>query len=281
MSPNVGTVRNVAVSSKLTDDRTTRYSAHEDAGGSFKTESRVPEDKMLGEKGVVKTENPSETLDLKRTKVDNSRSEDKRDKSDKSGKREVRKGSGTNDNGIDITSSKDRKTEKEGNRRNHEEGHVRKEKVDDLDGSKDRVKEKSRKSGEKAKESDSRKRPSPSNVKEERKETERYSRAGVATDNGRKRERTKDEKREKSRHKEERVSSRHKRHRSSSIDSRGKESKDNSVSRANDSSDESLDDSRRFLYIFLFFIFCYSVQYIDPHVIAHLFSCGLQEGACK
>ncbi|XP_009588503.1 uncharacterized protein [Nicotiana tomentosiformis] len=244
MSPNVGTVRNVAVSSKLTDDRTTRYSAHEDAGGSFKTESRVPEDKMLGEKDV-KTENPSETLDLKRTKVDNYRSEDKRDKSDKSGKREVRKGSGTNDNGIDITSSKDRKTEKEGNRRNHEEGHVRKEKVDDLDGSKDRVKEKSRKSGEKAKESDSRKRPSPSNVKEERKETERYSRAGVATDNGRKRERTKDEKREKSRHKEERVSSRHKRHRSSSIDSRGKESKDNSVSHANDSSDESLDDSRR------------------------------------
>ncbi|KAK4358272.1 hypothetical protein RND71_023882 [Anisodus tanguticus] len=234
MSPNVGT-----------DDRSTRYSAHEGAGGSSRTESRVPEDKKPGAKDVMKTEKPSQTLDFKKTKIDNSRSEDRRDKSEKSGKREVRKGSGTNDNGIDITISKDRKTEKEeGNGVNHEERHARREKVDDLDGSKDIVKEKSRKSGEKAKESDSRKRPSPSNVKEEGKETERDSRAGVITDNGRKRERAKDEKREKSRRKDERGSSRRKRHRSSSIDSRGRESKDNS-SRANDPSDESSDDSRR------------------------------------
>ncbi|KAJ8569751.1 hypothetical protein K7X08_006328 [Anisodus acutangulus] len=234
MSPNVGT-----------DDRSTRCSAHEDAGGSSRTDSRVPEDKMPGAKDVMKTENPSQTLDFKKTKIDNSRSDDRRDKLDKSSKREVRKGSGTNDNGMDITSSKDRKTEKEeGNRVNHEERHARREKVNDLDGSKDIVKGKSRKSGEKAKKSDSRKRPSPSNVKEERKETERDSRAGVITDNGRKRERTEDEKREKSRHKDERGSSRRKRHCSSSIDSRGRESKDNS-SRANDPSDESSDDSRR------------------------------------
>ncbi|TMX02176.1 hypothetical protein EJD97_022480 [Solanum chilense] len=233
MSPNVGT-----------DDRSTRYSAHEDAGGSFKTESRVPEDKMPGGKDAVKTEKTSQTPDCKKTKIDQSRSEDKRDKPDKSGKHEVRKGSGTNDNGM-FTSSKDRKTEiDEGNHGNHEERLARKEKVGDLDGSKDIVKEKSRKSGEKAKESDSRKRPSPSNVKEERKEKGRDSRAGVAIDNGRKRERTKDEKREKSRRKDERGSSRRKRHRSSSNDSRGRESKDKST-RANDPSDESSDDSRR------------------------------------
>ncbi|MCD7465360.1 hypothetical protein HAX54_001167 [Datura stramonium] len=234
MSPNAGT-----------DDRSTRYSTHEDAGGSSKTESRVPEDKMPGGKDVAKTEKPSQTLDFKKTKIDDSRSEDRRDKPDKSGKHEVRKGSGTNDNGMYVTSSKDRKIEiEEGNHGNHEERHARKEKVDDLDGSKDIVKEKSRKSGEKAKESDSRRRPSPSNIKAERKETGRDSRAGVITDNGRKRERTKDEKREKSRHKDERGSSRRKRHRSSSNDSRGRESKDNSK-RANDPSDESSDDSRR------------------------------------
>uniref|UniRef100_A0A3Q7GF67 Nucleotide-diphospho-sugar transferase domain-containing protein n=1 Tax=Solanum lycopersicum TaxID=4081 RepID=A0A3Q7GF67_SOLLC len=203
MSPNVGT-----------DDRSTRYSAHEDAGGSFKTESRVPEDKMPGGKDAVKTEKTSQTPDCKKTKIDHSRSEDKRDKPDKSGKREVRKGSGTNDNGM-LTSSKDRKTEiDEGNHGNHEERLARKEKVGDLDGSKDIVKEKSR------------------------------NRAGVAIDNGRKRERTKDEKREKSRRKDERGSSRRKRHRSSSNDSRGRESKDKST-RANDPSDESSDDSRR------------------------------------
>ncbi|KAL3337275.1 hypothetical protein AABB24_029767 [Solanum stoloniferum] len=232
MSPNVGT-----------DDRSTRYSAHEDTGASFKTESRVPDDKMPGGKDAVKTEKPSQTLDCKKTKIDNARSEDRRDKPDKSGKREVRKGSGTNDNGM-YSSSKDRKTEiDEGNHENHEERLARKEKVGDLGGSKDIVKEKSRKSGEKAKESDSRKRPSPSYVKEERKEKERDSRAGVVIDNGRKRERTKDEKREKSRRKDERGSSRRKRHRSSSNDSRGRESKDKS--RANDPSDESSDDSRR------------------------------------
>ncbi|XP_060214012.1 uncharacterized protein LOC132641136 isoform X2 [Lycium barbarum] len=237
MSPDVGT-----------DDRSTRYSEREDDGddgGFSKTESNVPEDKMPGAKDVVKTEKSSQTLDSKKTKIDNSRSEDRRDKSDKSGKHEVRKGSGTNDNGMHITSSKDRRTEiEEGNRGNHEETHAKKGKVDDLDGSKDIVKEKSRKSGEKAKESDSRKRLSPSNVKEERKETERDIRTGVITDNGRKRERTRDEKREKSRRKDERGSSRRKRHRSSSIDSRGRDSKDNS-SRANNPSDESSDDSRR------------------------------------
>lgn len=243
MSPNVGT-----------DDRSTRYSAHEDAGGSSKTESGVREDTMPGGKDVVKAEKPSQTLDSKKTKTDNSRSEDRRDKTDKSGKREVRKCSDRKDNGM-YTSSKDRKTEiEEGNRGNHEERLVRKEKVGALDGSKDSVKEKSRKSGEKAKESDSRKRRSPSYVKEERKETERDSRTGGITDNGRKRERTKDEKREKSRRKDERGSSRRKRHRSSSNDSRGRESKDYST-RANDPSDESSDDSRRFIFN-SFYLWC-------------------------
>ncbi|CAN4124108.1 unnamed protein product [Withania somnifera] len=234
LSPNVGA-----------DDWSTRYSSHEDAGGSSKTESRVPEDKLPGVKDVVKTEKASQTVDFKKTKIDNSRSEDRRDKLDKSSKREVRKGSSTNDNGMYITSSKDKKSEiEEVNCGNHEEIHARKGKVDDPDGSKDIVKEKSLKSGERAKESDLRKRPLPSNDKEEIKETERDRRAGVITDNGRKRERTKDEKREKSTRKDERGSSRCRRHRSSSNDSRGRESKDHSI-RANDPSDESSDGSRR------------------------------------
>ncbi|CAN4123316.1 unnamed protein product [Withania somnifera] len=234
LSPNVGT-----------DDRSTRYSAHEDAGGSSKTESRVSEDKLPGVKDVVKTEKPSQTLDFKKTMIGNSRSKDSRDKPDKSSKSEARKGLDTNDNGMYITSSKGKKPEiEEVNRGNHEEIHTRKEKVDDLDGSKDILKDKSHKSGERAKESNSRKRPSPSNVKEERKEIEKGRRAGVITDNGRKRERAKDEKREKSRRKYERGSSRRRRHRSSSNDSRGRESKDRST-RTNDPSDESSDDSRR------------------------------------
>ncbi|KAA8529630.1 hypothetical protein F0562_034270 [Nyssa sinensis] len=108
------------------------------------------------------------------------------------------------------------------------------------------MKEPGIKSGEKAKESDSRKKSTHPDGKEDRKETERDRRASAKEYSNRKRERGKDEKGERSRHKHSSESSRHKRHRSSSVGSRGRNSKDNSVvSHANDSSDEASDDSRR------------------------------------
>ncbi|KAL2547038.1 cyclin-related [Forsythia ovata] len=128
--------------------------------------------------------------------------------------------------------------------RRHEERHARNERTDDRNGSKDKVKGIGR-SGEKVKDSESRKRCSPSDVKEGRQQTDREKRSSGKEGNERK-ERTKDELRERSRHKNGSDSSRHKRRRSSSVDGRGRESKDNSVvSHANNSSDESLGDSKR------------------------------------
>ncbi|KAF2301673.1 hypothetical protein GH714_028608 [Hevea brasiliensis] len=118
--------------------------------------------------------------------------------------------------------------------------HLRKEKTDNQNGSKERMKERGDRTGENAKESESRKRSSHLDVKEDRKEAEKLQRSSAKEDN-RKRGRVKDKE-------EDRASinasdsSRHKRRRSSSTSSRGRNSKDN------DSSAEVSDDSKRKLH---------------------------------
>lgn len=130
--------------------------------------------------------------------------------------------------------------------RKHDERNLRKEKTDDQNGSQDRTKRQSSKSGEKVKESDSRKRSSHPDEKEDRKETEKSKRANVKAESNQKREQLNDEKEDRSRQKLASDLGRHKRRRSSSISSRGRSSKDNSVvSHTNASGDEASDDSKR------------------------------------
>lgn len=102
------------------------------------------------------------------------------------------------------------------------------------------------KTDEKAKINESRKRHSPSSDKEGATETHKDKSSGKR-DNGEKRkERTGDERKERSRHRSDVESSRHKRRRSSSVGARDRESKDTTaVTRPYDSSDESSDDSKR------------------------------------
>ncbi|KAF2301694.1 hypothetical protein GH714_028695 [Hevea brasiliensis] len=107
----------------------------------------------------------------------------------------------------------------DGNRRRQDEMHLRKEKTDNQNGSKERMKERGDRTGENAKESESRKRSSHLDVKEDRKEAEKLQRSSAKEDN-RKRGRVKDKEEDRARHKRASDSSRHKRRRSSSTSSR-------------------------------------------------------------
>ncbi|XP_057774493.1 uncharacterized protein LOC130993580 isoform X2 [Salvia miltiorrhiza] len=146
----------------------------------------------------------------------------------------------------DSESSKGRQEKKgEEEHRRHEERRARTDRNDYHDNFKDKAKEKG-KTDEKAKNNESRMRPSPSDDKEGTTETYKDKRNSKKDNDERRKERTGDERKERSRHKSGAESSRHKRRRSSSVSARDRGTKDNSVvSRANESSDESSDDSKR------------------------------------
>ncbi|KAL7196923.1 hypothetical protein ACSBR1_036856 [Camellia fascicularis] len=263
MVSNGATIRHGSVVNDLSDNRTgrgssdgnvrSRYSSKMVSGATegednFDGEKRLENadasrpNRSVGEK-VMKTELP---LVAKKSATDDSQGRETRNKQDKNDKLETKRSSAGKDIVKEADSSKDRTDEREDeNRRRQDERHAKKERTDDRNGSKEKMKEQGGKSREKAKESDSRKRSIHPDVKEDRKEKERDRRATAEEDSNRRRERTKDEKGERSRHKLAGESSRHKRRRSSSVGSRGRSSKDNSVvSHANDSSDESSDDSK-------------------------------------
>lgn len=148
--------------------------------------------------------------------------------------------------GIDFAKEVDSGKIRAGDNRGRPDGrHVKKEKTDDWNGSRERKNEQGAKPREKAKESDSRKKSSHFDVKEDRKDMERSKRPSARDDNDRKRERSKDEREDRSRHKPASDSSRNKRRHSPSPSSRGRNGKDSSASHANDSSDEGSEDSRR------------------------------------
>ncbi|PIA26362.1 hypothetical protein AQUCO_09400013v1 [Aquilegia coerulea] len=124
-----------------------------------------------------------------------------------------------------------------------DERYVRKEKTNDRNGLKEKVKDRDTKSGDKAKESDSRKR---SYSRDDKIETEKVKKDSGKDDSGRKRAREKDEKEERLRHHGARDYSSHKRRHSPSLGSRVRNSKDNSIgSHGNESSDEASEDSRQ------------------------------------
>ncbi|XVE92351.1 hypothetical protein REPUB_Repub01dG0089500 [Reevesia pubescens] len=195
----------------------------------------------LGERLIKKSDSelPDKDIGKKSTKSE-SQGRETRVKSYKNDRHESRKSSFGNDpgSGREFEGSRSREDEKGDENRLREDGRLRKQKKEDQNCSKERVKEP--KTGEKAKESDSRKRSK--DAKDDKKDTEGSHRAS-AKENDRKRERKKEE--DRSRHKRGSDSSRHKRRRSSSISRRGRNSKDSSGGHANDSSDDASDGSKR------------------------------------
>lgn len=147
----------------------------------------------------------------------------------------------------EVKSSKTKTDEKgNDNNRRKDERHQKKEQTDYSSEAKERVKEHNLRHGEKAKESESRKRSSHVDVKDDRREAEKHRRGSTAEDTSRKKEHTKDKGEHKSRQKDASDPDRHKRRRSPSVSSRGRASKDHLVSHADDSSGEGSDGSKRF-----------------------------------
>ncbi|XP_059446879.1 uncharacterized protein LOC132178460 [Corylus avellana] len=195
--------------------------------------------------GIMESELPGEYATVKKTSSNDPHHSETRMKLDKNDRHESKKSSGKDfvregdSNKIRADENGDEK------RRRRDERHPRKEKGDDWNGSKERMKEQNFEPRVKEKQSESRRSSDHLDVKEDRKETERFHRARAKEDTSRKREHRKDEEEDTSRHKIASESSRHKKRRSSSISSKGRNSKDTSVSHANDSSDEASDDSKR------------------------------------
>ncbi|KAI5572835.1 hypothetical protein BDE02_10G039600 [Populus trichocarpa] len=181
----------------------------------------------IGEHAKMKSEPLGESLSVEKSVVDYSHTRGTRVRSDQDSRHETRSsGSRADEKGDDGHRRQDGK-------------HPSKEKTDDLNGSKERKKERNDKTGASAKEPESRRKSSHPEVKEDRKEEEKPHRSSAKENAIRKRDRTKEKEEDKARHKPTSDSIKHKRTRSSSISSRGRNSKDN------DSSDEASDDSKR------------------------------------
>lgn len=194
----------------------------------------------------METELPGESVTVKKTSPNDTQHGEITTMLDKNYRQESKKSSGK-DFIKEGEGNKTRADEKgDEKRRRQDERHPRKEKADDRNGSKERMKERSIKLTEIAKQSELRKRSDRLDVKEDRKAAERSRRGSSKEDTSRKREHKRDEDEDRSRHKIESESSRHKRRRSSSISSKGRNSKDTLESHANDSSDEASDESKRF-----------------------------------
>lgn len=226
-------------------------------------------DETLGEKTGMKTKSelPGTNVGVKISTNDSLLNLETRMKSVKNDQHESKKSSLGKDSGkeIEVGSGVDNKGDED--HRRLDERHSRKEKADDQNGSRDKTRGGGAKSEEKPKEFKSRKRYAD-DVKEDRKDAERHQRGSIKEGIDKKRERSKEE--DTSRHKLTSDPDRHKKRRSSSISSKGRNSKENSVSHLNDSSDQSSDDSKRFLssmFSSLLFppccedlIFCYALQ---------------------
>ncbi|KAM5567954.1 transcription elongation regulator 1 [Rosa sericea] len=198
-------------------------------------------DKYLQDGITAEPELSTENVNVKKTAKNDPQSRESRMKPDKHDRHGSKRSSFKENEEVD--SGKIRTDEKgDENRRRQDERPLRKGRTDDRNGSKEKIKDQNVKPGDKAKESDSRKRSSHADVEEDKRETDRL-RSSSKEDVSRKRERTKNKEDDRSRRKHSTDSSRHKRRRSSSIDS-----KDNSVNHANHSSDDSSEDSKRKLH---------------------------------
>lgn len=196
--------------------------------------------------GIVKSDLPEDDVNWTKVSKDDNHGKEMRKKPDKNDQHEAKDSSSGKKSHKDVESGKIRTDEKGDDTCRRQDGrHPRKEKTDERNGSRERIKEPSGKAGVKPKESESKKRSSNLDVKEDRKEMDRHHKASAKEEINRKREHSKDKEEDRSRHKLASDSSRHKRRRSSSSSSRGRNSKDNLVNHAIDSSDEASDDSKR------------------------------------
>ncbi|CAA3020303.1 transcription elongation regulator 1 isoform X2 [Olea europaea var. sylvestris] len=248
-----------AASTELNGDRAARELVCSDNQRKSKTGSGVAENEMqhvydtlksketVIEESVETVERRDRNSKAKKSTRDDLPSQHTRHRSDKNDRSNNKNNHTGKYYDREVESFKERVDKKrDEDHRRHGERHTRNERTDDCNVSEDKVKGLGR-SGEKVRDSESRKRRLPPEVKEGRQQTDR-DKSSSKEDNER-RHRTNDELRERSRHKNGSDSSRYKRRRSSSVDGRVRESKDKSVvSHANNSSDESTDDSKRKLH---------------------------------
>lgn len=199
----------------------------------------------LNEKSLERNEIPDGNFEAKRWQNNDSRIQNTLNGSDKNDELDNKKTLMKKEH-KDSESMKGRLDKRDEEHRRHEERRARTDRNDYHDSSKDKAKEKG-KTDEKAKNTESRKRPSPSDDKNGTTETHKDRRTSSKKDNDeKKKERTGDERKGRSRHKSGVESSRRKRRRSSSVGAKDRENKDvSAVIHANDSSDESSDDSKR------------------------------------
>ncbi|KAJ0038551.1 hypothetical protein Pint_22900 [Pistacia integerrima] len=193
-----------------------------------------------GEKIGMKTK--SELPGVERSANDNSQSTENRLRSVKNDRHESKKSS-RKDCGKEIEIGGGAGEKGAENRRREDERHLRKEKADDRNGSRDKRKDYDVRPEEKSKESKSRKRSTHVDVKEDRRHTEKHHRSSSKKVIDKEHKQSKEE--DSSRHKFTSDSSKHKGRRSSSVSSKGRNSKDNAVGQANESSDDTSDDSKR------------------------------------
>lgn len=190
----------------------------------------------------------------------------------------------------DVQNSKTKGDEKSNeNHRRKDERHQKKEKADDSNETKERAKDHNVRHGEKAKESESRKRSSHVDVKGENKEPEKARRGSTVEDTNRRKEHTRDKGEHKSRHKDASKSDRHRRKRSSSVSSRGRSGRDHAVNHNSESSEGS-DGSKRFrthVHLTFFIWLSYTVHHnifftagscTQENVTYHHLQSGLEEG---
>ncbi|KAK8470815.1 hypothetical protein PHAVU_003G065200 [Phaseolus vulgaris] len=195
--------------------------------------------------GIPRSELPGKNIVVEKSTDDHSGRESRR-KSEKNDLPD--RNTSEKDFVKEVHSSKTRIDEKgyENHRRKDERNHKR-EKTDYGSEAKERVKEHNFRHGEKAKESESRKRSSHVDVKDDKREAEKSHRGSATDDTSRKREHTKDKGEHKSRQKDQSNHDRHRRRRSSSVSSRGRTNKDR-TEHAGNSSGEGSDGSKRKLH---------------------------------
>ncbi|KAG5001645.1 hypothetical protein JHK87_022717 [Glycine soja] len=222
---------NGAATDQLHDDKVTKESNHShsskvvsedlrDNGLNFieRNHDRFNGFSSKDTSGIPRSELPGKNISVEKAMDDHSG-------------RESRKKSEKNDRPDRSTSEKD----------------FKRDKTDYGSEAKERVKQHSLRHGEKAKESDSRKRSSHVDVKDDKKEAEKSHRGSATDDTSRKREHAKDKGEHKSRQKDASNNDRHRRRRSSSVSSRGRTKKD-CINHAGDSSGEGSDGSKRKLH---------------------------------
>lgn len=195
--------------------------------------------------GIPRSELPGKNIGVEKATDDHSGRESRR-KSEKNERPD--RNTSEKDFVKELNSSKTRIDEKghENHKRKDERNHKR-EKADYGSEAKERVKEHHFRHGEKAKESDSRKRSSHVDVKDDKREAEKSHRGSTTDDTSRKREHTKDKGEHKSRQKDASNPDRHRRRRSSSVSSRGRTNRDR-VDHAGNSSEGSDVSKRSIVY---------------------------------